>query len=101
MRWGESFVGRGGSWVVRGLAPDCSRIELSSLPAKHDAYRLMHAMGFETANVHLGSAKARSLSADLGKREKGWLHHAAQAMVESVRADWKHWRKADEAPPAS
>jgi hypothetical protein len=101
IRCHDPFVGMRGNWLVRRLAPDCSRIELSSLPAKHDAYRLMHAMGFETANVHLGTAKARSLTADLAKRKKGWLHHAAQAMVESVRADWKRWRKGAETPPAS
>ena len=44
--------------MLRRLAPDCSRIELASLPATHDAVKLLFAMGFETANVHLGSAKA-------------------------------------------
>ena len=32
---------------------------------------LLHAMGFETANVHLGSKKARAIQADLKKRGDG------------------------------
>jgi hypothetical protein len=89
----DPFVKMRGRWIVRRLAPDCSRIELASLPAKHDAVRLLHAMGFETANVHLGSVKARVILADLAKRPPGWLHEAALAMVRSVREDWNEWRK--------
>jgi hypothetical protein len=89
----DPFVKMRGRWIVRRLAPDCSRIELSSLPTKHDGMRLLHAMGWETANVHLGTQKARDLEADLRKRPPGWLQTAALAMVESVLTDWKRWRK--------
>ncbi len=89
----DPFVKMRGRWIVRRLAPDCSRIELASLPARHDAVKLLHAMGFETANVHLGSSKARVILADLAKRPPGWLHEAALAMVRSVREDWNQWRK--------
>ncbi|HLW77274.1 MAG TPA: DUF2252 family protein [Bryobacteraceae bacterium] len=89
----DPFVKMRGRWIVRRLAPDCSRIELSSLPAKHDAVRLLHAMGFETANVHLGSREARVMEADLRKRPPQWLHEAARAMVESTTEDWNQWRK--------
>jgi hypothetical protein len=50
-------------------------------------------MGFETANVHLGTRDAHALEADLRKRPANWLHDAALAMVESVNQDWKAWRK--------
>src|SRR5579863_3049616 len=43
-----------GGWLVRRLAPLCTRIELSDLPSSRDEERLLVAMGFETANVHLG-----------------------------------------------
>jgi hypothetical protein len=94
----DPFVKMRGRWIVRRLAPDCSRIELASLPAKHDGVRLLHAMGFETANVHLGSVKARVILADLAKRPPGWLHEAALAMVRSVREDWNEWRKQSAKP---
>jgi Uncharacterized protein conserved in bacteria (DUF2252) len=77
---------------VRRLAPDCSRIELASLPRERDEERLLHAMGWETANIHLGSAKAGVLAADLRKRSRRWLADAAAAMVKSVEADWQEWR---------
>jgi hypothetical protein len=89
----DPFVRVRGRWIVRRLAPDCSRIELSSLPATHDAVRLLQAMGWETANIHLGTREGRVLEADLRKRETGWLHQAALAMVDSVIADWEDWRK--------
>jgi hypothetical protein len=93
VRCPDPFVKLKGRWIVRRLAPDCSRIELSSLPAKHDATHLLHAMGFETANIHLGSREARVLSADLAKRRPNWLHSAAEKMLYSVRQDWQAWRR--------
>ncbi|HML18451.1 MAG TPA: DUF2252 family protein, partial [Bryobacteraceae bacterium] len=89
----DPFVKLRGRWIVRRLAPDCSRIELSSLPTRHDAARLLHAMGFETANVHLGSCDVKSIQADFRKRPSRWLQKAAVAMVEAVEKDWNQWRK--------
>jgi len=89
----DPFVEFRGRWLVRRLAPDCSRIELSSLPAKHDAAHLLHAMGFETANVHLGSRETGVMTADLKARKPNWLFRAASAMVASVHADWEDWKK--------
>ena len=51
--------------------------------------RLLHAMGWETANVHLGSVKARVLLADLQKRPRNWLVRAAAAMEKSVLEDFR------------
>jgi hypothetical protein len=47
-------------------------------------------MGFETANVHLGSAKAAVLERDLEGRGDGWLHSAASEMLTE---DWEAWRE--------
>jgi len=79
-------------WIVRRLAPDCARIELSALPRQRDEKRLLGAMGWETANVHLGSERARTLQADLKTRGKAWLLHAARRMMEEVESDFKPWR---------
>jgi hypothetical protein len=50
-------------------------------------------MGVETANVHLGSAKAaRKILRDLGKRPSNWLHQAAAKMVDRTVKDWHEWR---------
>lgn len=82
-------------WLVRRLAPDCSRIELASLPARRDEARLLKAMGWEAANVHLGTrGAARAVASDLSRRKQGWLRDAATRMARRLRADWKDWRAA-------
>ena len=78
-------------WVIRRLAPDCSRIELTDLPSEKDASRLLHAMGAETANVHLGSQRAAILLRDLKKRGHTWLADAAEKMAWVVEKEWKEW----------
>jgi len=82
------------NWVIRRLAPDCCRIELSSLPEKRDEERLLYAMGWETANIHLGSQrKISAVKKDLGARRGRWLHKATKAVAAAIRNDWKIWRK--------
>ena len=84
-----------GRWLVRRLAPDCSRVELTAIPAKVDEKRLLEYMGFETANVHLGSRKAmKAVRKDLARRQENWLHEATKAMTENVVGDYEDWRKA-------
>jgi Uncharacterized protein conserved in bacteria (DUF2252) len=91
VRCRDPFVRVRRNWIVRRLAPDCSRIELSALPEKRDEIRLLHAMGMETANIHLGSRKAGTLAKDVTSRPRGWLFQAACKMEKAVRADWKRW----------
>jgi Uncharacterized protein conserved in bacteria (DUF2252) len=80
-------------WLIRRLAPDCSRIELSMLPKRRDEARLLKAMGWETGNVHLGTrGAAKAILVDLTRRRQGWLRDAATRMARLVRADWKEWR---------
>jgi hypothetical protein len=82
------------NWLLRRLAPDCSRIELVTLPQSRDEERLLYSMGWETANVHLGSGQAiPALKRDLKKRRAGWLHQAAKEMVRTVRRDWERWKR--------
>ncbi len=84
-----------GPWLVRRLAPDCSRIELSALPKDRDEQKLLRAMGQETANVQSGDSRARAaIRADLAKRPSGWLADAAAAMADATHEDWKQWHKA-------
>jgi hypothetical protein len=91
VRCPDPFVRLQKRWIVRRLAPDCSRIELSALPKQRDEMHLLQAMGWETANVHLGSAKARVLHNDLKKRPRGWLLSAARKMEKAVQADFEDY----------
>jgi hypothetical protein len=82
-----------GRWIVRRLAPDCSRVELTSMPKERDEGKLLHAMGFETANVHLGTPGAiKSVVQYLNQRPVHWLHNAAANMVKALTKDWRDWR---------
>ena len=90
----DPFLGIHGKWLIRRLAPDGSRIELASLPRNRDEDRLLWMMGWETANMHLGSAtKARAVLADLQGRKRSWLAGAAAHMALAVERDWRKWRK--------
>jgi len=82
-------------WPIRRVAPDCSRIDLASYPKRRDEGRLLKAMGWETANIHLGTrGAARAIVIDLARRKQGWLRDAATRMARRLRADWKDWRAA-------
>jgi len=82
-----------GSWLIRRLAADCSKIDLAHLPTVRDETKLLWAMGFETANVHLGSAGARSrIRAFLRTRRGHWLHRASKALGEATRRDFESWK---------
>jgi hypothetical protein len=83
-----------GRWVVRRLAPDCSRIELASLSKDRDEARLLYSMGWETANMHFGTPEAiLRVKRDLGARRGKWLHKAAKAMFAATLDDWKDWKR--------
>ena len=90
----DPFVQLRGHWIVRRLLPHCSRIELSLLPEKRDELRLLYAMGWETANIHLGSPDLRKdVIRHLDRLKSGWLVGAAQDMVKAVTRDWGAWKK--------
>jgi hypothetical protein len=95
VRVADPFVGVRGQWLIRRLAPDCSRIELGSLPKTRDELKLLQAMGWETANIHLGTKAAlRGVLKDLNQRPGKWLRRAAEAMAKAILEDWQAWAKA-------
>ena len=81
-------------WVVRRLAPHCARIALADLPHRRDEDRLLHAMGYETANVHLGTRGAReAIRRELGRRKERWLRDLASRLGKQVESDHDAWRR--------
>jgi hypothetical protein len=83
-----------GSWLIRRLSPDSNPIEITNLPEERDEYALLHAMGEEAANVHLGTIRQinRVLN-DLRGRDKNWLRRAGKAMAKVIEKDWKQYKK--------
>jgi hypothetical protein len=94
VRCPDPFVQLRGHWIVRRLSPHCSRIELATLKAAGAESRLLRAMGWETANIHLGTLSARkAILRHLQKQKAKWLHAATLKMADAVRDDWKEWKK--------
>jgi hypothetical protein len=94
VRVADPFLQVHEGWIVRRLAPDCSRIEMKHLAGVQDECRLLWMMGWETGNVHLGDSRQRdAIRRDLRKRQGDWLLRAARAMRNSTIEDWNEWRK--------
>ena len=92
IRVADPFFGVCGDWIVRRLAPDCTRIEIADLPKKRAEAKLLRAMGWETANIHLGTRRA-PVARDVARRRGQWLERAASDMADAVIKDWKDWRR--------
>jgi len=90
----DPFVHLRGHWIVRRLSPHCSRIELDVLPTDRDELRLLSAMGWETANIHLGTVAARKyIHRHLNRLKPNWLFAAAKDLEKAVTDDWRTWKK--------
>jgi Uncharacterized protein conserved in bacteria (DUF2252) len=94
-RSADPFLRIDHAWIVRRLAPHCTRIELTHLQRAADELVLFEAMGAETANVHLGTPSVcDEILRWLKARDDSWLETAAKAMIRATRDDWKTWCKA-------
>lgn len=88
------FVRPYDGWLLRRLAPDCSRTELVSLFGSRDEERLLYSMVWKTANIHLCTPPAiPAIKRDLAKRPRNWLHKAASAMLRATERDWGEWKR--------
>jgi uncharacterized protein (DUF2252 family) len=97
VRVADPFLAVKDGWVIRRLAPDCSRIELEHLLTVQDECKLLWMMGWETANVHLGSSQQRAaIISDLRSRKGDWLSVAARRMRAATSEDFRAWRRSHE-----
>jgi hypothetical protein len=94
VRCPDPFVQLRGRWIVRRLSPYCSRIELTQMKAQGKEILLLHSMGWETANIHLGTkAAAKAILRHINKQKGKWLHEASAAMLKVMLDEWKTWKK--------
>lgn len=94
IRLADPLVRFRGQWIARRLAPDCSRLDLSAIHPGTDLSQFPYAWGFETANLHLGSAfSLDEIRKHLAKSKSGWLLHASQEMSKYILKEWKEWCK--------
>ena len=93
----DPFLQIDGNWVARRYGPDTGRLTLPLVSKREDAYRLLRAMGWETANIHIGSRSPEDLTERLAALEreagKAWLIQAAEAMIVCTKTDYKRWKK--------
>jgi hypothetical protein len=83
-----------GPWLIRRLSPDSNPIDIQTLSRHADERMLLHAMGAEAANVHLGTKRqVANIQKDLRKRNSKWLPESAARMAKLVEKDWKRYRK--------
>jgi hypothetical protein len=93
VRCPDPFLQVSDRWLARRLSPDYFSVELTSLSEKN-LYKLLEAMGWETANVHLGSEAdvIQEVLKDLKNREEDWLSKAADQMWEVTSDDFNDWQ---------
>jgi len=89
----DPFYGVSGKWLVRRLAPHCSKIDVSHLPKKRDDLALFESMGTEIANIHLGTRSAQSeIKRDLTAKRRKQIYACVERMTTLTLADWNEWR---------
>lgn len=95
VRDADPFLQLRGDWVLRRLAPDCSRIVATTVQTMREQEELARAMGVETANIHLGAAQSRidEVRRDLASRPEGWLRSASKTMARATQRDFESWRR--------
>jgi hypothetical protein len=92
VRCQDPFLRQRGGWIGRRLSPYNGRVELDGLTQAKDAEMLLHAMGFEAANVHLGSIARKKLAKAHAAIRASEFARATRQLENALRRDWKEWR---------
>lgn len=90
-----------GGWLVRRLAPDCTKVETELLEKSGDQVKLLSAMGREIAAVHLcestdaetGALAGSEILREMESLSAGWFRETAQGLADKTRRAYKTWRK--------
>jgi len=83
-----------GGVVVRRLSPNSRKIELQDHPQALVAADMLHAMGYELANVHLGTGHVRGhIEQDLDRRAGRWLERSTEAAAEFVDKEFTQFAR--------
>lgn len=90
----DPWIRIGDGIATRRLSPNNRKIEAASSDIRLEGPRMLRAMGFELANVHLGTdADAATIKRDLTSRKSGWLAASADQAAKLVLADYKQFKK--------
>ena len=79
-------------YIVRRLAPDARKIDLSEKAMKTVGADLIWLMGAELACIHAARPQdASAIGHDLDRRDAHWLEQATDVMRRSVESDYQDW----------
>jgi hypothetical protein len=94
VRCRDPFMCLKGKWLMRQLSPDYSPIEIESMSGLKDQDRLLHAMAWEAANIHVGTPGAAArITADLKTRPAKVWRAAIKDMAKRTLDDWRDWKR--------
>jgi uncharacterized protein (DUF2252 family) len=83
-----------GDVAVRRLSPNARKIEVEHHAKALSDRDMLHAMGHELANAHLGGrVSAKTIATDLDGRGDRWLARATHAATDAVTNDFDSYRK--------
>ena len=79
--------------VVRRLSPNNRKIEVEKGKSTLFTSDMLQTMGFDLANVHLGTAERRdAIKRDLENRKRGWLTANARKASDATTQEYKDWK---------
>lgn len=78
-------------FLLRRVAPDDRKLDLSDVAKRGLTLTLLEAMGGEIGSIHAAHRRASAIVDDLAVRQTGWLHGAAQRAQQAVKEDYRAW----------
>ncbi len=91
-RSSDPFLTAHDGFIVRRIAADSSKIDLSSIDARAYNSDLVAAMGRDLASIHIADSDQQSAIADhFHENGRDWLLEAAKAAAAMARADFTEW----------
>lgn len=82
-----------GAWLIRRLAPDCTKVEMELIERQADQAKLLSAMGRETAALHHAAGNADAILSEFDRVSERWFRETAGSLADTVRSAHKAWRK--------
>ena len=80
-------------FVLRRLAPDSRKVELSDCAGPKVTAALLEAMGFDLGAIHAADkSRAARVLRDLDSRPADWLRESTKAAVVAVTKDFEAWK---------
>ena len=93
IRCPDPFLVHRERWVGRRLSPSNGRIDLAYLREADELDQVLHSMGIETANIHLGTGQRKQLRKSLARIKATTFLVVVRDLTKAVLRDWKAWRK--------